>query len=242
VVAVSHVLFRNSYIMDAAAIIEKAHSVGAHVLLDVYQSAGIIPLDVTALGVDYAVGGCLKWLCGGPGTGFLYVRPDLLPSTTPTFTGWLAHRDPFGFKTEFQERHDSMKLMNGTPPIPAFYAARSGLEIIKRVGVDAIRARSKRTTARLLERVAELGFQSVASRDPERVAGTVCVDVPDARHVSRTLNRRDYIVDYRVGAGIRVSPHFYNTFDEVEAIMDEMARIVREKDYDVNERVTTLVT
>ncbi len=242
VVAVSHVLFRNSYILDAAAIVEKARSVGARVLLDVYQSAGIIPLDVTALGVDYAVGGCLKWLCGGPGTGFLYTRPDLLADAKPQFTGWLAHREPFAFEPTLRTRDDAMRLMNGTPPIPAYYAARPGLEIIKQVGVDSIRERSKQMTAHLLSRVDELGFEFHASRDPERIAGTVAVDVPEGRFVSRTLNRNDFVVDYRVGAGIRVSPHFYNAFDEIDAIMDEMARIVNEKDYDLDEPFASVVT
>ncbi len=242
VVAVSHVLFRNSYILEAAAIVEKARSVGARVLLDVYQSAGIIPLDVTALGVDYAVGGCLKWLCGGPGTGFLYTHPDLLAAAKPKFTGWLAHREPFSFEPTLRTRDDAMRLMNGTPPIPAYYAARAGLEIIKQVGVDNIREQSKRMTAHLLRRVDALGFQFHASRDPERIAGTVAVDVPDGRFVARTLHRNDYLVDYRVKAGIRISPHFYNTFDEIDAIMNEMARIVRENDYDLDEPFASVVT
>ena len=242
VVAVSHVLFRNSYVLDAVAIIEKARSVGARVLLDVYQSAGIIPLDVTALEVDYAVGGCLKWLCGGPGTGFLYTRPDLLATAKPRFTGWLAHREPFSFEPSLRTRDDAMRLMNGTPPIPAYYAARAGLEIIKEVGVDNIREHSMRVTAHLLDRIDALGFQFHASRDPERIAGTVAVDVPDGRFVARTLHRNDYLVDYRVQAGIRVSPHFYNTFEEIDAIMDEMARIVEEKDYDLDEPFTSVVS
>jgi len=243
VVAISHVLFRSSYIMDAAAVIEKAHRVGAPVILDVYQSAGIVPLDLGALGVDYAVGGCLKWLCGGPGTGFLYTRPDRLASTTPRFTGWVAHRDPFAFDPSgLEPRADALKLMNGTPPIPAFYAARPGLEIVREVGVEAIRARSKRMTAHLMERIDALGFRFNASRDPERVAGTVALDVPDARFVARTLKRRDFLVDYRPRAGIRISPHFYNTFEELDRVLDETERIVREKDYDPGEPFGSVVT
>src|SRR5439155_2979326 len=134
VVAVSHVLFRTSYIMDAAAMTRRAHEVGATVILDTYQSAGIIPCDLTALGVDFATGGCLKWLCGGPGNAFLYTRPDLLKSAQPSFTGWVSHRTPFSFETAPADaaalRDDAMRMMNGTPSIPAYYAALAGLDII----------------------------------------------------------------------------------------------------------------
>ena len=239
VVAFSHVLFRTSYVMDAAAIVARAHEVGATVILDTYQSAGIIPLDVAGLGVDFAVGGCLKWLCGGPGNAFLYTRPDLLTTLRPAFTGWVARRNPFAFDpfddVERALRDDAMHMMNGTPAIPAYYAALAGLDIINEVGVDRIRAKSKRLTARLLARIDELGFTSAASRDPERVAGTVAVNVPDAALVARTLKARDFVVDYRPPVGIRISPHFYNTMDEADAIMAEIASIVAKKDYDAGE-------
>ena len=127
VVAFSHVLFRTSSIMDAAAIIARAREVGATVILDTYQSAGIIPVDVTALGVDFAVGGCLKWLCGGPGNAFLYTRPDLRAALKPSFTGWLSHEHPFDFDIgDVAMRGDAMHMMNGTPSIPAYYAALAG--------------------------------------------------------------------------------------------------------------------
>ncbi len=233
VVAFSHVLFRTSYIMDAAAIAHKARDAGAAVILDTYQSAGIIPVDVASLGVDFAVGGCLKWLCGGPGNAFLYTRPDRLASAAPSFTGWLSRREPFAFDIEDASvRGDAMRMMNGTPSIPAYYAALAGLDIIREVGVDRIRENSRRMTARLLELVDRHGFTSAASRDPDRVAGTVAVDVPDAPLVARTLKARDFVVDYRPGVGIRVSPHFYNTFEELEAVMEEIARIVATKQYD----------
>jgi kynureninase len=212
VVAFSHVLFRTSYLMDAAAIIARAHEAGAIAILDTYQSAGIVPLDVSALQVDFAVGGCLKWLCGGPGNAFLYTRPDLLPTLRPAFTGWLSHRAPFAFETGEAEMHtDARRLMNGTPSIPAYYAALAGLDIVTDVGVERIRARSQQLTARLLELADKYGFASAASRDPERLAGTVAVSVPEAARVSRILKARDFLVDYRPPVGIRISPHFYNT-------------------------------
>jgi len=235
-VAISHVLFRTSYIVDAAAIIRRAHEVGAAIVLDCYQSAGIIPVDVTALGVDFAVGGCLKWLCGGPGAAFLYTRADRLQAARPSVTGWLSHATPFAFDAGplSTPRTDAMRMMNGTPSIPAYYAAIGGLEIVAEVGVGSIREKSRRMTARLLDLVdahASEGFRSAAPRDPERLAGTVAIDVPDAPLVSRTLKARDFLVDYRPGVGIRVSPHFYNTMDEIDRVVAEMASIVKKRDY-----------
>ena len=232
VLAFSHVLFRTAYIMDAAALAHRAREVGATVILDTYQSAGIIPVNVTALGVDFAVGGCLKWLCGGPGNAFLYTRPDLLKTAQPAFTGWLAREHPFAFELDDDSvRGDAMRMMNGTPSIPAYYAALAGLEIINAVGVERIRAASMQMTARLLALVDQYGFTSAASRDADRLAGTVAVNVPDALLVARTLKSRDFIVDYRPPVGIRVSPHFYNTMDEVERVMAEMASVVAKRDY-----------
>jgi kynureninase len=242
VVAFSHVLFRTSYIMDAAAIVRRAHEAGAHAVLDTYQSAGIIPVDVAALDVDFAIGGCLKWLCGGPGNAFLYTRPDLLKALAPSFTGWVSHQRPFDFDLDDgAARGDAMRMMNGTPAIPAYYAALAGLEIIAEVGVDRIRARSRELTARLLARADEHGFPSAASRDPERLAGTVALAVPDALAVARTLKARDFVVDYRPPVGVRISPHFYNTPDEIDRIMAEIASVVATRRYegaDTASRVT----
>jgi kynureninase len=233
VVAFSHVLFRTSYVMDAEAIVSRAREVGATTILDTYQSAGIIPVDVAGLGVDFAVGGCLKWLCGGPGNAFLYTRSELLKQATPSFTGWLSHRRPFDFDTgDVAMRPDAMHMMNGTPSIPSYYAALAGLDIIHAVGVDQIRQASQTMTARLLALVDEYGFTSAASRDPERLAGTVAIDVPDALLVSRTLKARDFVVDYRPPVGVRISPHFYNTMDEIERVMAEIASIVASRNYE----------
>lgn len=231
-VSLSHVLFKTSFIMDPGPVVARAHQAGALVLLDGYQSAGIIPVNVTAIGVDFFVGGCLKWLCGGPGTAFLYTQPDLAARLRPRFTGWFSHRAPFAFDIGTPEvRTDAMRMMNGTPAIPAYYAALPGLEIIAQAGVDQIRTKSKDMTARILALADQRGFPSVAPRDPERLAGTVAVDPPDALQVSRALKARDFVVDYRPGVGIRVSPHFYNTMDEIERLMAEMGRIVEHRDY-----------
>lgn len=232
IVAFSHVLFRTSFIVDPAPVVERARKVGALTMLDAYQSAGIVPLDVTRLGVDFATGGCLKWLCGGPGTGFLYARPDLLRTLRPRFTGWLGLARPFAFDIDDGElRDDAGRLMNGTPPVPAYYAALPGLDIIGRVGVERIREKSKRMTSRLLELVDAKGWPTPTSRDPERVAGTVAVNVPDALPASRGLKARDVVVDYRPKVGIRVSPHFYNTFEEIDRFVDTLDRVLAERDF-----------
>jgi kynureninase len=240
-VSISQVLFKTSFIVDVAPIVARAHQVGATVLVDGYQSAGIIPVDVTALDVDFFVGGCLKWLCGGPGTAFLYARPDR--PCTPRFTGWFSHKTPFAFDIGTPEpRTDAMRMMNGTPSIPAFYAALPGLEIITAVGLPSIRARSTRMTTHLLGLADENGFPSLTPRDPERLAGTVAVNPPDALHVSRALKARDFVVDFRPGVGIRVSPHFYNTVDEIDRLMAEMADIVEHKSYDTVSAPRSVVT
>ena len=232
VVALSHVLFRSSYIVDPRPVVERARQVGAVVILDGYQSAGIIPVDVAALEVDFFVGGCLKWLCGGPGNAFLYTAPWIKESRHPRLTGWMSRQHPFAFDIDATDvRGDGMGMMNGTPAIPAYYAALPGLEIITQVGVDRIRAASQAMTRRLLDLVDHYGYQSVASRDPERLAGTVAVNVPDGMKVAATLNARDFVVDFRPGVGIRLSPHFYNTMDEVDAMMRELDRVARAKDH-----------
>ena len=224
-VPISHVLFTSGYAQDVPAIVDKAHRVGAHVVLDVYQSTGVMPVDVTALGVDFAVGGCLKWLCGGPGNGFLYVRPDLA-HLAPRLTGWMAHAEPFAFEPPPIRRSDGpSRFLNGTPSVPSLYAAIEGLRIVREIGVARIREHSLRLTERLLGRLDECGFPSVTPRDAARRGGTVAVDPPGAEAIARRLLERDFLVDYRPGAGIRIAPHFYNTADECDAIVAEIAAL-----------------
>jgi kynureninase len=225
-VFVSHVLFRSSYIQDLAAITERAHAVGALVLADIYQSAGTVPVDVRQLTVDFATGGSVKWLCGGPGAGYLYVRRDLWPSLRPKVTGWMAHKQPFAFDPgpiEFAD--DAFRFLQGTPNIPALYAARSGYEIIHEVGVENIRAKSMRQTQMLIELAEEAGFQVNTPRNPDQRGGTVTVDVPNGYEVTEELLRRDFLVDYRPGAGIRIAPHFYTKDEELELVIREIQSI-----------------
>ena len=229
-VFVSHVLFKSSYIQDLAAIVGRAHERGAMVLADIYQSAGTVPVDVRALGVDFATGGSVKWLCGGPGAGYLYVRRDLWPQLEPRFTGWMAHRQPFAFDAgAIDYADDAFRFLNGTPAIPALYAARSGYEIIAEVGVARIREKSMRQTARFIALAGEAGFAVRSPRNPAERGGTVVIDVPNGEEVTQELLRRNFLVDYRPGAGIRVAPHFYSKDEELEMTVREMRAIVREK-------------
>jgi kynureninase len=226
-VPMSHVVFRSAYIQDAKAIVEKAHRVGAHVVLDAFQSLGSVPVDVQELNVDFAVGGVLKWLCGGPGTSYLYVRPDLGKTLEPKLTGWFAHENPFAFEigpTKYAE--PPLRFMQGTSNVPGFFTAMPGLKIIREAGVENIRAKSKKMTARLIELADQRGWRVNAPRDPERRGGTVAIDMPNSREVCAELLRRDVLVDFRPKAGVRFSPHFYNTMEEIDRAITTVDEIL----------------
>ena len=226
-VPISLVLFRSSFIVDAKAIIEKAHRVGAHVILDVFQATGTVPFDVRELGCDFAVGGVLKWLCGGPGVAYLYVREDLRQALRPSLTGWLAHRRPFQFEPgAIDPRDDSYRFLNGTPHIPALYACQPGLEILNKVGIHGIREKSVRMTTRLLDGARARGWRVNTAENPAERGGTVSVDCPHAFEVCRELLARDILVDYRPLAGIRISPHFYNHAEECEFALSQIEDIL----------------
>ena len=229
-VPISHVIFRSAYINEAKAIIEKAHKVGALVVLDTFQSLGTVPVDVQALDTDFACGGVLKWLCGGPGVAYLYVRPDLGKKLEPKFTGWFAHQNPFGFEIGATRYTDPpFRFMNGTSHVPALEAARPGLKIIQEVGVERIREKSKRQTAKLIALADRHGWRVNTPRDPEKRAGTVSLDMPDSQDVCRALLKREVLVDWRPQAGVRMSPHFYNTDEEIETAIATVEEILRER-------------
>jgi kynureninase len=225
-VSISHVLFRSAYIMPAETITRKAHAVGAQVVFNGYHSVGVIPLDVTALGVDFYIGGTLKWLCGGPGGVFMYVRPDLVGALQPRVTGWFAHQRPFAFEPELALREDAYRLANGTPGIASLYAVQPGVDIINQVGVDAIRTKSIQQTERLIALADAAGYAVHSPRDTAQRGGTVTVRPDHAYEVSRELLARNIVIDYREGAGIRVAPHFYTTDAEVEQVMTAIADIL----------------
>jgi kynureninase len=226
-VIVSYVLFKSSYIQDVQPIVERAHAVGAQVVLDTYQAAGAIPLAIERLGADFAVGGSVKWLCGGPGAGYLYVRPDLAPELEPALVGWAAHESPFQFATGAIRYADAPeRFQSGTPNVPAMYAARAGYRIVSEVGVAAIRAKSLRLTRRLMEGALARGYRVNTPLEDRERGGTVTIDAPGGAETAQELIRREVIVDYRPGAGIRMAPHFYNTEEEIDHALQTLEDIV----------------
>jgi kynureninase len=231
-VPLSHVLFKTGEIQEVEAIVRRAHEVGALVVLDAYQSAGSVPLDVTSLDVDFAVGGSVKWLCGGPGAGWLYVRPDLAERLEPTFTGWQAHARPFAFEPEQDYAEGGARFLTGTPNVPALYAATAGYELIEEVGAERIRGRSMQQTTLLAELLEAAGFEVLSPRDPDHRGGTVVVRTPEAEAVYRELGAREIICDFRPDAGIRLGPHFFNTDEELRFAAAQIAEIVESGAYE----------
>jgi kynureninase len=225
-VPVQHVLFKSAEIQDVQKIVDVAHAAGAYVVLDAYQSAGCVPLDVTALSVDFAVGGSVKWLCGGPGAGWLYVRPDLIERLEPAVTGWQAHARPFAFEPELEYADGIARFLTGTPNVPALYACTPGYDLIEDIGVERIRANSLRQTQLLIDGADERGFGVGSPREPERRGGTVTVNVPDFEAVHKELAERQILCDFRPDAGIRLGPHYFNTDDELEHALDQIADVL----------------
>src|ERR1051326_3634139 len=227
IVPFSHVIFRSSFIQDAKAIIEKAHKVGAYVLLDCFQSLGSgVHVDVSAWNAGFATGGVLKWLCGGPGTAYLYVRPDLIKKLNPSLTGWMGHEKPFHFEIgPIRYTNSIYKFTNGTPNIAAMHAARPGLKIVREAGERPIREKSERLTAKIITLADQRGWKVSAPRNPAERGGTVAVDMPNSKEVCAELLKRDVLVDWRPGAGVRMSPHFYTKDEEIDtafAVCDEI--------------------
>jgi kynureninase len=231
-VPITHVLFKTGEIQDVAAIVRRAHEVDARVVLDAYQSVGIVPLDVTALNVDFAVGGSVKWLCGGPGNGWLYVRPDLAEVLEPTLVGWQAHARPFGFEPELDYADGSARFLTGTPNVPALYAATAGYDLIEEIGVDRIRENSMRQTQLLIDLLDRAGFDPGSPRDATRRAGTVTVRTPDFEAVHTELAERAILCDFRPDVGLRLGPHYYNTEDELQHAVGQITEIVETRAFE----------
>jgi kynureninase len=226
-VPISHVIFKSGAIQDVAAIVKRAHEVGALVVADLYQSVGTVPVDVTAWDGDFATGGSVKWLCGGPGAAYLYVAPRLRQQLHPRLTGWMAHAQPFSFETgPIRYADDASRFLHGTPSVPALYAAQAGYDLVEKLGVQAVRAQSRRQVGRLVEGARAQDFTPRTPEKPEDRGGMVIVDVPRAEAVTRELLRREILVDYRPGAGIRISPHFYTRDEEVDRAIEEIRTIL----------------
>ncbi len=226
-VPISHTLFRSAFVQDAEAIARRCREVGAILLLDVYQSAGVIPLEMEAWGVHAAVGGSVKWLCGGPGAGYLWVSPEIADTLEPAFTGWQADDDPFAFRPgAIHYAHGAWRFLTGTPNIPALYSCRAGYKIIAGVGAQRIRERSLALTSHLIDLAEDAGFEVRTPRDPKHRGGTVSVWHPDAQRLCQELIAREILCDYRPNAGIRLSPHFFNSEAELEHAMATLHELV----------------
>ena len=224
-VPTSHVYFRSAAIQDLAAIVKKAHEVGALCIGDGYQTVGTVPVDVADLDIDFYVGGCHKWLCGGAGAGWLYVNPKLLPSLQPRLTGWFGLAKPFSYEptTDVPEPHPTaLRFLAGTPNVPGMFAAREGLRMIRQIGVEAIRARSQQQTGQIIEEALSRGLTVRTPQDPAMRSGMVCLDFEGAERVCETLIEKNVVVDYRPDCGIRVSPHFYNTNGDIDRFFVEL--------------------
>jgi kynureninase len=220
------VLFRSGYLQDAKAIIRAAHAKGAVAVVDAYQAVGTVPVDVVDLDADFFTGGSVKWLCGGPGAAYCYIRKDLIAKFEPRLCGWFSHEEPFAFELDrIRYRKDAMRFMGGTPSVPALYASAAGRSIVAKIGVERIRAKSKRQVALLVDLADQAGLKVNTPRDPARRGGMVCVDFPGSERVHEQLLRRGFLLDWRPGTGIRISPHFYTTDDEVREVMEEIRKL-----------------
>ena len=225
-VPISHVLFKVAELQDVSRVQRRAEEVGAHVLLDAYQSAGAVPLDVTRLGVAFATGGSVKWLCGGPGAGWLYVRPALIDRLEPAFVGWQGHTRPFAFEPELEYADGIARFLTGTPNVPALYAATAGYDVIEEVGVDAVRRRSLDLTDHLIRLADRAGFEVTSQRDQTRRGASISVRMPGFEGVHRELAERQVLCDFRPEVGLRLGPHFFNTEEELDVAIGQVEDIL----------------
>lgn len=229
-VATSHVYFKSAYIQNIKQISARAREVGALTLIDGYHAPGIIPVDVKQLDVDFYIGGCLKWLCGGPGNAFLYVRPELSENLQPQLTGWFAHREPFLFAQEMEYARGGQKFMSGTPPVPCLYTASAGLDILKKIGIPGIRDKSLSLTELIINKAKERGYRLFTPEETNLRGGSVSISLPHAFPVKQALEKRDVKVDFRKGQDkepdvIRVGPHFYTKDEEIDILFKEIDAI-----------------
>jgi kynureninase len=226
IVSISHAVYVSGALLDVAAICRRAHEVGAKVMVDVYQTLGVVPFDVNAWDADFVVGGSHKWMCGGPGTAFLYARPDVLPTLEPRTTGWMAHAEPFSFEpAPIRYASGAWRLMGGTPSVPAYYVARAAQANLREVGLEKIRAHNLALSQIVIERAQAAGLTIHSPLADQARTGFVAVDFPGSEEVSRRLIEERYKHDWRPGCGLRIGPHFYNTDEEVHRFMDRVVAL-----------------
>ncbi len=232
-VALSHVYFRSGGLQDIKPIIDHAHKMGALVMVDSYQAAGVLPINVKALGCDILATGVLKWLCGGPGATFMYVKPELQEQFFPAIRGWLGDKEPFEFHMPNVDFAGGMhRFLTSSIQVPCLHTARPALKMFNEIGIAAIREKSLQLTDRLIQRSDERGYTVNSPRAQSKRGGALTIDPvrPDSKlstkEVCDELIRRRFIVDYRPPLGIRIAPHFYNTIEEIDAVIEEMRKII----------------
>jgi kynureninase len=235
-VATSHVYFKSAYIQDISRITQCAKKRGVLTLFDGYHGPGTIPVDVGEMGIDFYVGGCLKWLCGGPGNAFLYTRPQLMADIEPRLTGWLAHKNPFEFSPVMDYTDGAYKLMSGTPPIPCLYTAQAGLDIIQKIGIGSIRGKSLKQTSHVIKKASSMGFPVHTPLENERRGGAVSIAIPYAHQIKQALSRKNVKIDFRKGKDeepdvIRVGPHFYTDDAEIDTLFETLDELYRSGEY-----------
>jgi kynureninase len=228
IAVLSHAYYVSGALADVRAIQAHCRTTGTLLCVDAYQTTGVFPYDVTAWELDIVTGGSHKWLCGGPGCGWIYVRPHLRERFEPAVTGWMAHARPFAFEPAPMTWAPGMyRWGNGTPAIPGYVAAKPGHDLIKRIGVARIREHNVRLTTKVAERAQERGLTINTPLDPHKRTGWIGIDFPGADRACRELVERRIFVDYRPGCGIRVSPHFYTTDGEIDAFFSTLDSLAR---------------
>jgi kynureninase len=226
IAVLSHAYYVSGAVADVKAIQEHCRKTGTLLCVDAYQTTGVFPYDVREWNLDIVVGGSHKWLCGGPGCGWIYIRPDLHDTFEPADTGWMAHARPFSFEPAPMTWAPSMyRWGNGTPTIPGYLVAKPGHDLIKRIGVAAIREHNVRLTAKIAEMALERELHVNTPLDPAKRTGWIAIDFAGSDRAYRALLDRRVFVDYRPGCGIRVGPHFYTTDDDVAAFFDALDEV-----------------
>lgn len=234
-VSVSHVFFKTAFILDIKAIAEKARRVGAQTIIDGYHGPGTIPVFLKESGVDFYIGGCLKWLCGGPGNAFMYVNPETV-LLEPMLTGWFAHKTPFAFDQDMDYIAGAYRFMSGTPPIPCFYAARAGLGIINEIGIRPIRTKSLKQTDMIMTMARDMGFDVFSPAEEDLRGGAVSLSLPHSYQVKQNLEEMRYKIDFRKGRPgepdvIRIAPHFYTKDEEISGLFKDIEDILKSESF-----------
>lgn len=222
-VAATHIAYRTGARLDVAAAARAAHDAGALFALDAYQSLGVQPVDVRAMGVDVLFGGALKYLLGPAGVAFLYVRREVIENLRPLESGWFAQENPFAFDAwHLRYAAGAGRFQSGSPPIPSVYGARAGLALVREVGVEAAAAHVERLASRLIERASAAGYQVRTPRDPSCRGPLVVVRTRHAEQLASLLRAGGVICAPRAD-GVRCSFHFYNLEEDVDRLLEQMA-------------------